>query len=454
LSEYVGIDPQGLVGLADTTDQYCTRIGLARRNLDSDCGGLSGVAGKLESLSADLRWRAAVIDEGQRACLVGTAPLTSPLWLVEFASTQVFDPTSRYESFANWRDRVFLLRLRNAEPGAAATALGAIGRSDALVLAREYPDLIGDLDGAPPQLRYAANEILIALEVTRLTMTLPLLESSLTGASPTQAIVARTEERIGEYQRWLDEGRQILLFDPTGDGRAVEVFGDLDAAEHIAVVVPGMANDIRNFDRLREDAQDLFGAAAGDTAAIAWLGYDTPDGVDAVSRAAADRAAPRLAAFLEGIDPGSQRSITVVAHSYGSVVAGAAAAGGIEADNLVFVGSPGTSLRNADEAILRSGGRVWSALAQGDPIGVGINPLASYRWWHGLVPMMAPVSTVCSLLSRDELWHGANPAGDDFGARRISTDGSFGHGQYFEATTLENLALILEGRYSEIRLVD
>ena len=45
----------------------------------------------------------------------------------------------------------------------------------------------------------------------------------------------------GPYAQWAGEGRQFLTFDPRGNGRIVEVFGDLVAADRIAVLVPGVA---------------------------------------------------------------------------------------------------------------------------------------------------------------------------------------------------------------------
>jgi pimeloyl-ACP methyl ester carboxylesterase len=277
--------------------------------------------------------------------------------------------------------------------------------------------------------------------------------------SPSSLIVADNQARLAEYRRWLDEGRQILLFDPTGDGCVAEVFGNLEAADTIAVVVPGMSNDLSNFSTsdggFRLNAANLFAAASGgQTATVAWLGYDTPDGADAASRSAAAAGAPCLARFLRGIDPAADRRVTVVAHSYGSVLSGIAAADGIEADNLVFVGSPGTTLDDATEATLRAGGVVWSALADGDPIGLGVDPLESYRWWWGLHPLIPVVGMFEALRRRDDLWHGVNPVSSQFGATRIATEGSSGHSGYFGAGTLENLAAIVEGRYGSVVLAD
>ncbi len=152
-----------------------------------------------------------------------------------------------------------------------------------------------------------------------------------------------------------------------------------------------------------------------------------PDNVGAMSRSAANQGAPALQRFLQGIDPGEDRTITVVAHSYGSVLAGTAARTGLEANDLVFVGSPGTTLDAADEAVLRDGGRVWVALADSDPIALGINlselppcwvPPAFWVPWIGIDMWNE---------GAEDLWHGTNPASEEFGAIRFTTDGCSGH---------------------------
>ena len=47
----------------------------------------------------------------------------------------------------------------------------------------------------------------------------------------------------------LTAGRQILSFDPSGDGRAAEVFGDLTKARRVSVVVPGVDTNLSTFER-------------------------------------------------------------------------------------------------------------------------------------------------------------------------------------------------------------
>ncbi|MDJ0496931.1 MAG: alpha/beta hydrolase [Acidimicrobiia bacterium] len=315
--------------------------------------------------------------------------------------------------------------------------------SVATELTDKFPSIVGQLDGVPPHLRYRANQILIERHIGDLEAELDRLgEAKSPGRAdridPHRLLSTHLLRlQVSEYRRWLAEERQILLFDPRGDGRVIEVFGDLESAEHIAVVVPGITNDKTNFSSaadggFRSNASVLYAAAAAinpDTATIAWLGYDPPDGIDAGLPGAALLGAPALQRFVAGIDPQTQSDVTVVAHSYGSLVAGLAAAGGLAADDLVFLGSPGTGLDHSSEARLRPPGRVWVGLADGDPIAV--TPF----------PSILP------------LWRGANPANHGFGAARFSTEGSFGHSAYFEADSLANLVTIVQGRYGDVALI-
>lgn len=462
---FVGIDPEGLRGLADVAGQYAQRLALAVANINPHLHRVPAVRETLardlgfvqRSLDDDcikLRWRADVIAAAESMGVFTTSPLPLQGWLAEFAAVGLLSLPTRREDFAAWVAVRWLQRLRLCEPEQVAAAFAAMGAERMRQLAIDFPHLVGGLDGAPPTLRYAANRILIAAEIERLEAAAAKLEPQAAAPSPTGVALRLLREKSSEYRRWLDEGRLILLFDPNGDGRVIEVFGDLGAASAVAVLVPGMANDIDNFSTpaggFRSDARELFRAADPATATIAWLGYDTPDGVDAAGRGAAEAAAPLLARFVSGVDPNGDRTVTVFAHSYGSVVAGMAARSGLDADNLVFLGSPGTTLQSAGEAALRGDGRVWAALAARDPIGLGIDPGASHRWWHIVHPVLPVLAVSSSLLKRDELWHGPNPVDDGFGANRIDTSGSSGHSEYYEASTVINLAAILNGRYDDV----
>ena len=328
------------------------------------------------------------------------------------------------------------------------------------LLVATHPELFTDLDGAPPWARFAASDLLIAERIVLLNQRLEELHD-LADSKPfiwqvhqaALAAIAATNEELTELEKWQAEGRQILLFDPEGDGRVVEVFGDLDGAEHIAVVVPGITNDRSNFDGFRTGAANLHQRseelAVGDVATIAWLGYDTPDGPGAVIKNAARAADEPLIDFVAALDAmDGKRHITVIGHSYGSLVTGMAAGAGLAADEVVFVGSPGTSLERAGDAILEPGGKVWAGLAHADPIGAGIDlsefitPAQQFRQ-----SMRRALDAIEGEEAIRDLHHGTNPAHDDFGAIEFLTDGSWGHSQYFkpETVTLDNLVYIIAG---------
>jgi pimeloyl-ACP methyl ester carboxylesterase len=79
-------------------------------------------------------------------------------------------------------------------------------------------------------------------------------------------------------------------------------------------------------------------------ATIAWLGYEPPSNLAKAGRPGhADDAAPHLASFVNGLDSSrdTDPNLTVIGHSYGSLVASEALQRGTAADNVLFMGSPG-----------------------------------------------------------------------------------------------------------------
>jgi hypothetical protein len=180
--------------------------------------------------------------------------------------------------------------------------------------------------------------------------------------------------------------RQILLFDPTGDGRVAEVFGDLERAGAVAVLVPGMGTELTNFDQtvarpgadlarraVRFD-QEHRGRGVG-VAVVAWLGYDPPDGLvadlddqgSAVQSRRALEGGAALARFVDGLALGPDRSLTLVGHSYGSTTVGAAVLAGVRPRNVVAMGSPGVLVDRAEE-FRRPGADFFVLAAPGDPV--------------------------------------------------------------------------------------
>ncbi|TDW61071.1 alpha/beta hydrolase [Kribbella pratensis] len=181
--------------------------------------------------------------------------------------------------------------------------------------------------------------------------------------------------------------RQFLKVDVDGQGRAVEVLGDLRHAKNVAVLVPGMGNSLDTF-RGQSDRGDLIRQEArpSETAVVVWLDYDSPQGlVQAASKDAALEGGPRLAEFLNELDglKADGAEVTAVAHSYGTDVLGQALLDGGRAKRVVMTGSPGIT-KYVDEAsdFVPPPTRLYVERAPGDYV--------AYSEWHGPDPATFP----------------------------------------------------------------
>lgn len=187
-------------------------------------------------------------------------------------------------------------------------------------LVEAHPTVVGNLDGAPVELRYEAN---------------------------------------------APVGDQVLAYDPRGRGLIAQVAGDLEHAAHVAVIVPGSDADASRPDRTAQWAADLQEEAGDDTAVIAWIGYTTPSGIgiDLATGRFAESGAERLTRFTDGLDAAGLPDPSLFCHSYGSVVCGLAASD-TDASGIVVMGSPG--MRADDVAALHTDARVWAAKSPED----------------------------------------------------------------------------------------
>ena len=153
-------------------------------------------------------------------------------------------------------------------------------------------------------------------------------------------------------------GRDFLSFDPSGDGRGIEVVGDLVHAKRIAVVVPGAGNTLANFDSVKgpgvgaealyHQAQDL--GAGNSLAVIGWLGYDPPsvDSMHIAMLGHADCGAKALKSFLAQIRTINKAPVSLLCHSYGSVVCGQAAPH-VKVTDIAVFGSPGMGVNSVSD---------------------------------------------------------------------------------------------------------
>ncbi|MFF1303919.1 alpha/beta hydrolase [Streptomyces sp. NPDC058307] len=232
--------------------------------------------------------------------------------------------------------------------------------------------------------------------------------------------------------------RHLLTFDGRGPGLATEVFGDLARADHVAVLVPGSDTSLDTYDRFRATAVSLRRQLTGTappgtrTAVVAWLGYRTPDTVSTtvLTTDRADEAAPHLRAFIRGLQGvvADTTTVSLVCHSYGTVVCARAAAH-LDIDDLALVGSPGTGTDTA--SALHTAARVWAARGEDD--------------WVGEVPHIR------SDLFGVTVGFGTDPVSPAFGAR-VFAAGKGGHSDYFSpgSVSLSNLARIVLGDTAEV----
>jgi len=238
------------------------------------------------------------------------------------------------------------------------------------------------------------------------------------------------EERITLLQTLLSSGGEILVYRPQLQHYAV-LFGELETAEHVAVLVPGVGDGTNLCQDWIPEAQNLYQAAAS-TAVVLWKGYDNPADILAAAAGSIEcnedlaTAAHDLTEFVASLALEPEQSLTVVAHSFGSIVTGAALAdAGLKVTDVVVAGSPGMTVDGLRELHLQQA-HFFSEQAPGDAIAeLGV--------------------------------FGAAPASPRFGGTRMSTNAPehspvTAHSHYFDpgSAALENVADVVTGQYEEI----
>ncbi|MCW2546043.1 MAG: hypothetical protein JWN96_503, partial [Mycobacterium sp.] len=176
-------------------------------------------------------------------------------------------------------------------------------------------------------------------------------------------------------------GSELLVFDPAGDGRAVVASGEVESGDAIAVVGPGMNTELDNVASLIRESDALAGAAGASVVAVAWLGYDAPNLLQVAGDKKAKTGARALNQFTAGLRATAQQvqRVTVIGHSYGTLVAGLAARSAPAEDDLVLLASPGVEATSAAQLKVPTG-HVWVARAGTDPIQVVFWPAKFSRF--------------------------------------------------------------------------
>lgn len=283
-----------------------------------------------------------------------------------------------------------------------ATALGERGSATAtsvwwhdLTAARQtelvadLPSVVGNLEGVPYDTRDLANRLTLSSTVAHLRGEVDAQGSGFLGASADSrrlVMLQQVEIALDRGREGDDAKRSLLSLDTVFPGKAAVAVGDVDTADNVTMMVPGMLYTVSNqitwwTDRAADlhSAQDFWSstlatdatASAATNATIAWMGYRTPDLTNVLGLSLAEAGAVHLEDAVQGLTAaraGSEPHVTLIAHSYGSTTASIALTSGkIHVDSFVALGSPGSVVAKAgDLAVTR--GQVYAAAAALDPV--------------------------------------------------------------------------------------
>lgn len=307
------------------------------------------------------------------------------------------------------------------------------------------PQLVGNLGGVPIAMRDAANRRLLADAISEETG----VETASNGRGA-RLVEQRRLHMLREVQAALTPAaggakRHLLSLDTDGYGTAAVAIGDVATSDYVSYLVPGMfftidgqIVDWTDSTQVLYDAQrnwlDELGEPGAATAAVAWIGYQTPGLTSVGTLDLAKQAQQALTDELAGLRAArasAEPFVSVVAHSYGSTSAMMALSGphAPEVDALAMIGSPGGAAQQASDLRVEGNAVFVGAGAAWDP-----------------VPGTA--------------FFGADPGSPSFGAHVFTTaagtdpitKGSLaaavGHNGYFDAgsQSVRNLALITIGR--------
>jgi hypothetical protein len=336
-----------------------------------------------------------------------------------------------------------------AAPPAAAEVADWWATTDAasrITLVAGAPQVVGNLEGVPYQVRDSANRQFLA--ATAGALEAQLADGS-TGRAATEQVQAQLHmvQQVQDAIQTGDTGlrRSLIDFDVANGGRAVIAVGDLATADYVSYLIPGMFYSVDSeIGSWAGAADDLAADQAawlsrltpaqhsGETqtvATVAWIGYETPSVVNVASLDLAREGRDALTSSLRGLGAvranGTAPYLSVLAHSYGATAALLALQeNDVTVDALAMVGSPGSPAENVGQLKVRDG-NVWVADATLDPVastGVfGSQPLSSS--------------------------YGAKHFGVDGATDPVtgaSLGGSLGHVDYFTAgsESFRNMALI------------
>ena len=239
----------------------------------------------------------------------------------------------------------------------------------------QHDQYLGNHDGIPAVDRDHYNRLKLQDEYYRAVVHDPSVDDN--GKGDDLATVLSQVDKPDRY---------LLQLDTQSGSRthAIIASGNPDTAGTVTTYVPGtgsrpskIGGDMDRVEAMKSQAQY---SGAKNPSVIAWLGYDAPEGLtNATQQHYADSATSSLDRFQDGLrvtHDGSPSHNTVIGHSYGSTLVGDAAAHGhtLNADSVMFVGSPGVTAMNASDLNLTGishddvANHIFASKAANDPI--------------------------------------------------------------------------------------
>ncbi|MFI9724599.1 alpha/beta hydrolase [Streptomyces sp. NPDC052396] len=343
-------------------------------------------------------------------------------------------------------------------------------------LLEDHPYILGNRDGIPAGDRDKANRIYLPILIRKLE------DEYQTASGSKKSELKDKIDGLQGIQKQIHDNRgdmrpYLLGIGEEGNGRAIVSFGNPDTAKNVSAYVPGL-NTKLDAHFADSDVGRAFNVAdraavidpKNPTASIVWLGYDAPqmtgdhDPTDVMFSATAQRGAPIYDRFLQGIratHEGDPPHVTALGHSYGSLAVGQASQqkGGLPADDVILVGSPGTGVDKASDLGVGSD-HVYVGSAENDQVTHLPPSVGKLNRW---IDLIAPGGEF-SFAHQGAFGH--DPASRDFGAHRFSVapgedTGITGlakgntpaHSIYFDqrgGDSLDNIAKIVTGHGDKI----
>ena len=337
-------------------------------------------------------------------------------------------------------------KILNSPPSAkdVTAAWAGMSTKTQAKLLKSAPQLVGNLEGVPVSIRNVANRTWVTQSIDSLKSKMASVAGRAVAQSDQQELQMLTRVDAALKRTKNGPERSLLSINPSGQGKAVIVIGNIQTANYVTYMVPGLFNTVDGqlgawtgaaanlysqqvawLNRLKSvDPSD----AHKSVAVVAWMGYQTPDLTNVASLQLANQAKDAMTRDVEAMQElrtGNEPFTTIIAHSYGSTAALMALSdGNFSVNALVVVGSPGSAAQSAKDLDVKHT-NVWVGSAAWDPV---------------------PTSA----------FFGSDPSSPSYGAHTMGVNGgtdiitgktltqSLGHNGYFDpdSESVRNMALI------------